>query len=108
MYIYLFMMYMIAMKKWTIATARQHLPALIASAAREPQRVYRRTKLVAAVVSPETAATLAAQAAPSLADELAELQRICVEEDYQLPVSTRRDRPNPLSRPVRKTARVKR
>ena len=99
---------MVAKRHWTIATARQQLPALIASAAREPQRLYRRTKLVAAVVSPETIAALEARSEPSLADELAELQRICVEEDYELPMATRRDRPNPLSRPARKRAPAKR
>ena len=91
----------IMVKKWTIATARQHLPALIASAAREPQRVYRRAELVAAVVSPETAAAITASSAPSLADELAELQRLCDEDEYELPVVKRRDRSNALAAPAR-------
>src|SRR5689334_3146770 len=96
------MMYMmVARKKWTIATARQHLPTLIASAAREPQRVYRRSELVATVMSPEAAAVAEARSAPSLTDELAELQRICAKEGYELPVVKRRDRPDPLSRPAR-------
>ncbi|HVV85215.1 MAG TPA: hypothetical protein VHE35_19270 [Kofleriaceae bacterium] len=102
---------MMASKKWTIATARQHLPTLIASAAREPQRVYRRAELVATVVSPETAAAIAEQATPSLADELAELQRLCAEEAYELPVVARRDRANPIaarSRGTRSRTRAKR
>ena len=85
-------------KKWTIASARQHLPSLIGSAAREPQRVYRRNKLVAAVVSPELADELAAQRKPTLADAFAELQRICEEEAYELPIAPRRDRTNPMTR----------
>lgn len=85
-------------KKWTIATARQHLPALIGSAAREPQRVYRRDKLVAAVVSPELAAELdAAQPRPTLAETFEELRRLCDAEDYELTVPARRDRPDPTT-----------
>jgi hypothetical protein len=85
-------------KKWTIASARQQLPTLIGSAAREPQLVYRRNKLVAAVVSPELADELAAQRKPTVADAFAELQRICQEEDYELTVAPRRDRTNPMTR----------
>ena len=81
-------------KKWTIATARQHLPALIAASAREPQKVYRRNKLVAAVVSPEALEAVAVDAKRTLGDWAAELQRICAEENYTLPVAPRHDRPN--------------
>ena len=94
MYISAPKMYMMSAKRWTIATARQQLPALIASAAREPQRVYRRRELVAMVMGPD-AADAAARAQPPLADELAELQRLCVEEDYELPVARRQNRRSP-------------
>ncbi len=84
-------MYMMAApKKWTITTVRQHLPAVIRSAAREPQRVYRRAKLVAAVVGPE----LATRLKPKLAARLAELREICAEDRYELALPPRRDRPN--------------
>jgi hypothetical protein len=89
-------------KRWTIAKARQHLPKLIALAAREPQAVYRRDKLVAGVVSPELKqkieATGLAYRAPSLAAELEELRGLCAEEDYQLSTPKRVDR-----KPARKT-----
>jgi hypothetical protein len=90
-------MYMMAerRKPWTIASARQHLPELIRSAAREPQRVYRRNKLVATVVSPELSDKVVAE--PSLADRFAELRRICVEEHYELVIPPRRDRANPFA-----------
>jgi len=90
-------------KAWTIATARQHVPELIGRAAREPQQVYRRDKLVAAVVSPAAAHRLEALERPSLADKFAELQRICAEDSYELPVAPRRHRPDPFaSRPRRR------
>ena len=101
-----------AKKKWTIATARQHLPELVGLAAREPQRVYRRDRLVAAVVSPELADEIERRRRPSLAAKFAQLQRLCAEEGYELMTPARQDRANPLAprrgggrsreRPVRK------
>jgi hypothetical protein len=83
-------------KRWTVATARQHLPKLLALAAREPQAVYRRDTLVATVVNPKLAAqveeTRAAERSGTLADDLAELRRLCAEEDYVLTPPRRVDR----------------
>ena len=93
---------MYIMAKWTIASARQHLPEVIASAAREPQRVYRRDKLVAAVVSPEAAEQIERRA--TVAKLFDDLQRICAEENYELPVAPRTNRPNPFA-PRRKQRR---
>ena len=97
-------MYIMARPKdsrWTIASARQRLPALISSAAREPQAVYRRDKLVAAVVSPELCeqltVTRAAARRPRLGDALADLRQLCAEEAYAFPATRRRDRRNPLA-----------
>ncbi len=86
-----------AKRKWTIATARQHLPELVGMAAREPQRLYRRDKLVAVVVSREQAEAVDSLSRPSLATKLAELQRLCAEDNYELIVPPRRDRADPLS-----------
>jgi hypothetical protein len=87
-------MYIMARKtRWSVATARQHLPRVIASAAREPQAIYRRNELVAVVVSPAVAARAAPHPPePSLEGALAELRTICVEEDYDLLVPRRRNR----------------
>ncbi|HEY0993887.1 MAG TPA: hypothetical protein VGD80_42820 [Kofleriaceae bacterium] len=90
---------MVARKKWTITTARQHLPQLVGLAAREPQHVYRRDTLVAAVVSPELAEQVERLARPSLAMKLAELQRLCAEEGYELSTPPRLDRANPFASP---------
>ena len=91
---------MVAAKKtWTIATARQHLPEVVGKAAREPQLVYRRDKLVAAVVSPDLADKAMDLTRPSLVTKLAELQRLCAEEGYELSAPPRRDRANPFASP---------
>lgn len=93
--------------RWTIASARQHLPEVVSLAAREPQDIYRRDKLVARVVSPEE--PVAPPPRPSLREMLAELQRICAEENYSLPVAPRKNRRNaftdPLPRPKRRPGR---
>jgi hypothetical protein len=93
-------------KKWTIATARQHLPELVGMAAREPQRVYRRDSLVAAVVSPALVDEIERAHRPGLSAKLAELQRLCAEDSYQLAAPARRDRANPFTaRKVRSRSR---
>lgn len=85
--------------RWTIASARHNLPTVVGLAAREPQDIYRRDKLVARIVSPDAAAPPAKK--PLLAELLAEIQRACAEEAYALAVSPREDRPNPFVRPPR-------
>lgn len=101
---------MVAAKKtWTIATARQHLPEVVGRAAREPQFVYRRDKLVAVVISPERADEAATLRKPGLAAKLAELQQLCAEEGYELSAPPRRDRANPFAaRGVRSRKPVRR
>ena len=92
-------MYIVAERRkqrWTIASARQYLPRLISLAAREPQAVYRRDKLVAGVVSPELKQKIdeggVGDRRASLAAELQELRRLCAEDDYQLSTPKRVDR----------------
>ena len=93
---------MASTKRWTIATARQHLPAVIRAAAREPQRLYRRDKLVAVVVSPSPADQVVVARRPKLAERFAELQRLCGEESYELSLPVRRDRSTSIRRRVKK------
>lgn len=81
--------------RWTIASARQHLPELVSLAAREPQDIYRRDTLVARVVGVDDSA--APRSKPSAAELLADLQRVCAEENYTLEVGPRVDRPNPFA-----------
>jgi hypothetical protein len=80
--------------RWTIASARQQFPTLVSLAAREPQDIYRRDELVARVVPPDQAPP----PKPSMAAALAELQRLCAEENYTLEVPPRTTRPNPFAR----------
>ena len=86
---------------WTISSARQHLPALVAAAAREPQAIYRRNRLVAAVLSPDALAELATARKATLASAFARVRQICREEGYELIPAPRGDRPNPFAPSVK-------
>ena len=87
---------------WKIAQAKQRLSELLRAANEEPQLVYNRQRLVAAVVDGETFEAFRRwyQGARqrSIGDAFAELRMICAEEDdWELPTSERRDRVNPFT-----------
>ena len=85
---------------WKIAQAKQRLSEVIRRAEREPQILLNRDKPVAAVVTAQELDRYLAwrdQAAkPTLAESIAEAQRICEEEAYTFEAPPRSDRPNPL------------
>jgi hypothetical protein len=85
-------------KKWTVSSARQNLPALLAAAVHEPQAIYKRTRLVATVVEPAAAARLTGirvdATTNSIGAAFSRLREICAEERYELPTVQRRDRRN--------------
>ena len=89
---------------WKVARAKQNLSELLRAADREPQIIYRRDQLVAAVIGAETYAEFEtwqrerARQRP-LAEKLAELRRLCQEEDFELPTVPRSDRGNPFAEP---------
>ena len=82
---------------WTISSARQNLPALVAACAREPQAIYRRRRLVAAVLSPEALDELEAARKTTLGSAFARLRQICQEDGHELHPAPRTDRPNPFA-----------
>jgi prevent-host-death family protein len=88
---------------WKIAEAKQRFSEVVRAAEDEPQRIYNRNELVAAVVSAaeikEFLAWRERQQKGSLADSIRELSRICAEEGYTLEVPHRdpKGRPNPFA-----------
>jgi antitoxin (DNA-binding transcriptional repressor) of toxin-antitoxin stability system len=85
---------------WNIGDAKQKFSELIRAAEDEPQWIYNRDKLVAAVIP---AATLQEfldwrneRERPSLGEAFAELRRICAEEEYTFELPQRQERPNPF------------
>lgn len=87
--------------KWQVAQAKQRLSRVLAAAASEPQLIFNRDRLVAAVIAPrefeEFRSWKQQQQAGSLLNAFRSLQEICAEESYTLEVPVRRDRPNPFA-----------
>ncbi len=87
--------------KWSIAKARQRFSELLESAVREPQPIYKRDRLVAAVVDAETFAEFLRwkeeRATRSTAEALGELRALCEKERYEFEWPDREDRLNPFT-----------
>jgi prevent-host-death family protein len=80
---------------WKISEAKQKLSEIIKAAQEEPQWIYNRDKLVAAVVPAETLKEFLgwrhANEERTVGDAFAELRRICDEEDYTLEIPPRQE-----------------
>lgn len=87
--------------RWKVGEAKQRFSEVVRQAAEEPQLIFSRDRLVAAVVEPETFQAFEAwregQRHVSLEDAFAELRQIGEEEDYTLEVPSRVDRENPFA-----------
>lgn len=86
---------------WKVAEAKQRLSEVIRAAAEEPQWLYNRDRLVAAIVEPQTFQDFLAwreqEHRPSIGEAFAELRGICAEEGYTIEASSRHDRTNPFA-----------
>ncbi len=85
---------------WKIGQAKQRFSEVVREAAEEPQRIYRRDRLVAGVVDAETLEEFLEwkrrRERRSLADTFEELRRTRGNEE-PLDAPSRRDRPNPFA-----------
>jgi antitoxin (DNA-binding transcriptional repressor) of toxin-antitoxin stability system len=85
---------------WKIAEAKQRFSELVKAAGDEPQWIYNRDKLVAAVVPPENLREFLdwrrRKQTETLGDAFAKLRLLCDEEEYALEIPPRRERPNPF------------
>lgn len=85
-------------KDWSVGEAKQRFSEVIRESAEEPQLIYNRDRLVAAVISvssPEDVSRLSSgEKGRSLGESFAELRAIASEEKYSLRVPRRRDRKN--------------
>lgn len=84
--------------RWNVASAKQRFSEVVHSARDEPQLIFNRDRLVAAVVDAESWQAFQTwqerQRQVSLAEAFDELRRIAVEENYELEVPERLDRTN--------------
>lgn len=86
--------------KWKIAEAKQQFSQVMHAAATEPQLIYNRDRLAGAVISPddfEGYQTWKERQKTSLWEATRELRAICAEENYELLVPPRVNRPNPFA-----------
>lgn len=94
--------------KWQIAQAKQEFSQLVRAALEEPQFIFNRDRLVAALVDAEEYQAFRRwkeQQECSLLDAFRPLQMICAEEGYSLEVPERKDRIAPLPWPDAGSAR---
>ena len=86
---------------WKIGDAKQHFSEVIRAAEDEPQWIYNRERLVAAVIEPEILRQFLAwrekEHRVSLADAFAGLRELCAEDGFELEIPPRQDRPNPFA-----------
>jgi len=85
---------------WKVAEAKQKFSELVKAAEDEPQWIYNRNKLVAALVPAETLKEFLGwhrqRQERTLAQAFEELHRVCGEEGYTLEIPPREERPNPF------------
>ena len=81
---------------WRVGEAKQGLSKLLRQATNEPQMVYSRDRLVAAVISPELYAEFESwrddRRKRTLDQSFDEVREICREDDYALDTGEREDR----------------
>ena len=81
---------------WRIGAAKQQFSEVVRRSRTEPQKIYNRDQLVAAVVSPEvlneTEKKQRKRLDRSLADIFAEFRALCADDDWQLQVGDRSNR----------------
>ena len=86
---------------WKIAEAKQRFSEVVRETAEEPQLIYKRGRLVAVLMNAEEYGAFEAwkeeRQRPSMAEAIAEIRKICEQEDYELEIPDRRDRPNPFA-----------
>ena len=82
---------------WRVAEAKKRFSEMIRRAGEEPQLVYRRKELVAVVLDPARYRELEERrsaAGRTLLETTEDIRQLVAEEDYELVVPERRDRPN--------------
>jgi len=84
--------------RWSIAEAKQKFSDVVRKAGQEPQLIFNRDRLVAAVVDPETFEAFQArreqEQSRSIAAAFDELRKLVAEEGYTLEAPPRRSRKN--------------
>jgi hypothetical protein len=89
-------------ERWNVADAKRRFSEVMRLAVSEPQLIYNRERLVAAVVDPEMLEEFRrwrVLRGRSVAERFAEYRVLAAEEEYELEIPERRDRDNPFAEP---------
>jgi len=79
---------------WNVGEAKQQFSEVLRRSAMHPQLIYRRSRLVAAVVAVDDANVAAISPRITIADRINEARQLFGDENYQLPPTRRRARAN--------------
>jgi antitoxin (DNA-binding transcriptional repressor) of toxin-antitoxin stability system len=79
---------------WNVGEAKQQFSEVLRRSENEPQLIYRRKQLIAAVVSVDEAKARTLTKNKTIAERLAEVREIFRQENYRLPKSRRTTREN--------------
>ena len=75
---------------WNVGEAKQQFSEVLRRSESEPQLIYRRNQLIAAVVAVDETKARTLPKNKTLADRLAEVREIFRQENYRLPATNRR------------------
>ena len=79
---------------WNVGEAKQQFSEVLRRSETEPQLIYHRRRLVAAVVAVDEANVATISRRVTIADRIREARALFRRENYKLPLTRRRARPN--------------
>ena len=83
---------------WTIAEAKQRFSEVVRQASQMPQLIYKRNRLMAAIIDAESYDDYRSwreqKERRTLASQFAQLRALCQEENYEFEIPPRTDRPD--------------
>lgn len=89
---------------WRVGEAKQQFSEVLRRSETEPQLIYRRHRLVAAVVAVDDTNVATVSRRLTIADRIKEAGDLFRRENYELPMTPRKDRPNAFVRMLNATS----
>lgn len=85
-------------KGWNVGGAKQQFSEVLRRSQSEPQLIYRRNRLIAAVIAMDESNVDAGTMRVTIGDRFQEARELLHEQKYRLPQTGRRSRRNDLAR----------
>ena len=83
---------------WNVGEAKQQFSEVLRRSESEPQLIYRRNRLIAAVISVDEAKSTSIARRPTIGERFEEARELFRSENYRLPEVRRRSRRNEFVR----------